>query len=167
MAFIEHMRGYDYIYHTRKYLDYLEEHLDNVRKAFNTLSKICKDMWWVKDDVSWHTLRCEVCYHDISKFSEDEFIQYRRKFFPIKDEIIDIKEFDEAFQNHLINNTHHYQSLKNDLDVVHMVIDWTAMGYKFGDTAQDYYEKNRDNIKLNKRQEQIVLDMFVYMSRED
>jgi hypothetical protein len=29
-----------------------------------------------------------------------------------------------------------------------MVIDWMAMGYKFGDTAQQYYEKNKEKIKL-------------------
>ena len=29
-----------------------------------------------------------------------------------------------------------------------MVLDWMAMGYKFGDTAQEYYEKNKDKIAL-------------------
>jgi len=29
-----------------------------------------------------------------------------------------------------------------------MVLDWMAMGYKFGDTAQEYYEKNKEKIKI-------------------
>jgi len=29
-----------------------------------------------------------------------------------------------------------------------MVLDWMAMGLKFGDTAEEYYENNRDKIKI-------------------
>ena len=28
------------------------------------------------------------------------------------------------------------------------IIDWVAMGFKFGDTARDYYEKNKAEIEL-------------------
>jgi len=156
--FIEkkHMKGLDYIQKFRKYLDYLEEHLLNVMKAFNELSEKCNKMWWVKDDVAWHTLRQQVCYHDISKFSPEEFIEYQRAFFPV-DEKENLKN---AWEHHKNNNTHHHESLKDDLDVVHMVIDWIAMGYKFGDTAKEYYENNKDRIKLNDRQKKIMYEIF-------
>ena len=39
-----------------------------------------------------------------------------------------------------------------------MVIDWTAMGYKFGDTAQEYYEANKDKIVIK----EIALYNFMY-----
>lgn len=47
MAFIEkyHMKGFDNIIAIQEYLDYLSEHLENVRLAFNNLSEICKEMW--------------------------------------------------------------------------------------------------------------------------
>ena len=35
--------------------------------------------------------------------------------------------------------------------IVEMVIDLTAMGYKFGNTAEEYYEKNKKNIELHPR----------------
>jgi hypothetical protein len=48
MAFINRMKGQDYIDKTREYLNYLEEHLENVRRAFCELSDICVGMhWWV------------------------------------------------------------------------------------------------------------------------
>ena len=50
LMFIDRMKGHDYIDATRKYLDYLEEHLNNVRVAHSHLSNACKDMWWTTDD---------------------------------------------------------------------------------------------------------------------
>jgi len=34
------------------------------------------------------------------------------------------------------------------------------MGYKFGDTAQEYYEQNRDKIKINKRWIPFMYEIF-------
>lgn len=156
--FIEKMKGQDYIDKIRKYLDYLEEHLNNVAKAFQEVSEACNGMAWVGDDFTWHTLRHEVEYHDISKFSKDEFTQYRSKFFSVDDELHDTQlldmKFDNAFDNHKVKNTHHWQSIRYDdktpgiteRDIVHMVVDWTAMGYKFGDTAEAYYNANKNDI---------------------
>ena len=57
MAFIDRMKGQDYIDKSREYLDYLEEHLENVRQAFIELSNACDGkMMWVGDDFAWHTL---------------------------------------------------------------------------------------------------------------
>lgn len=47
MKFISKMQGQDYIDKTRLYLDYLEEHLNNVAKAFADLSDACEGMYWV------------------------------------------------------------------------------------------------------------------------
>ena len=33
--------------------------------------------------------------------------------------------------------------------VIQMIIDWQAMGRKFGDTAEEYYRKNGDNFILH------------------
>ena len=35
-----------------------------------------------------------------------------------------------------------------EIDCVHMICDWMAMGYKFGDTARQYYESHKDKINL-------------------
>jgi len=157
------MEGQKYIDQTRKYLDYLEEHLNNIARAFEEVSKACDGMAWVGDDKAWYTLKYEVEHHDLSKFSKEEFTQYRGKFYPIEGEIN--TKLGSAWSNHKSANTHHWESIRCDADypgvterdLVHMVIDWTAMGYKFGDTAQEYYESNI--MKINLLDSQIV---FIY-----
>jgi hypothetical protein len=158
MAFIEkeHMEGLKYVYKIRDHLDYLEEHLENVRKAFNELSKKCIGLWWVEDDVLWHNIRQQVCFHDLSKFSKEEFIEYQQAFFPVGKK----SQIGQAWEHHKENNHHHWETLKDNLDVVHMIIDWTAMGYKFGDTAQEYYENNIDRIEVTADQKKIMYEIF-------
>ena len=160
MAFISKMKGADYIEKIREYLDYLEEHLENVRKAFCELSVICDGMWWVVDDMSWHTLRNEVEWHDVSKFSKEEFAQYRAHFFPVSDEDKRSSGMLDAWEHHKQENPHHHETVRHRLDVIHMIIDWTAMGYKFGDTAQQYYEKHQHKISLTDDQVATMYDMF-------
>jgi len=160
MAYInkEHMKGHEYIRKFREYLDYLEEHFENVRRAFNELSDKCDGMWWVGDDAHWFTLREQVCNHDLSKFSKQEFTGYRRAFFPIEGEAQ--YEITAEWEHHKYANSHHHESVKNGMDVIHMIIDWTAMGYKFGDTAQEYYEKNKGRIDLSDEHIEIMYEIF-------
>ena len=160
MAFITRMKGQDYIDKTRVYLDYLEEHIENVRLAFCKLSKECEGMHWVGDDYSWHALREEVIHHDLSKFSRAEFVQYRDSFFPVTDFDKADSRMGEAWEHHKTENHHHHETIENYLDVVHMIIDWTAMSYKFGGTAQEYYETNKDKIKLTPDHEKFMYEIF-------
>ena len=145
MAFIDRMKGQDYIDATRKYLNYVEEHLENVRLAFDELSRACDGMWWVGDDMSWHHMRHDVEHHDLSKFSRHEFTQYRAFFYPVDDKDKAESGFEAAWEHHKRCNHHHHETVSNYADMVHMIIDWTAMSYKFGGTAQEYYEKKAIN----------------------
>ena len=171
MEFIKkkHIKGFDNINAIQNYLEYLSEHLENVRLAFNNLSEICKDMWWVCDDLSWHTLRQEVCHHDLSKFSKEEFIQYQKTFYPVnKDERNNNdKDFNLAWENHKKCNHHHWETAETALDIVHMVIDWTAMGYKFNDTAYEYYEEHKDEIKLSEKHREILIEILERIKKYD
>lgn len=160
MAYIKRMKAQDNIDKTREYLNYLEEHIENVRKAFEEISRACKGMWWVTDDCMWHNFRSDVEHHDLSKFSPEEFVQYRRHFYPVDDREKSISGIDEAWANHKIMNPHHHEEVERKLDVVHMIIDWTAMGYKFGDTAQKYYEKNKDRINLDEEYVALMYEIF-------
>lgn len=160
MAYIDRMKGQDYIDKTRAYLDYLEEHLNNVQFAFTEVSDACDGMAWVGDDCSWHTLRAEIEAHDVSKFSKEEFVQYRDSFFPVADFPKKDGCFDAAWENHKAQNPHHHETVRNYHDLVHMVIDWTAMGYKFGDTAKLYYEANKGKIELSAEHEAFIYEIF-------
>ena len=161
--------GHEYIKQTRAYCDYLEEHFNNIAKAFEEVTKACKQSLFFADDYNYHTLHQAVRYHDISKFSAEEFTQYRNKFFPlIYDQspylsITTNVPFDQAWKHHYLNNTHHWESATTETDLVHMVIDWTAMSYKFGGTAQSYYEANQHKIKLKPDLTEFMYTIFNYL----
>jgi hypothetical protein len=63
--------------------------------------------------------------------------------------------FDWAWQHHKDKNKHHWDYWhERDLPmpskyIKQMIVDWTAMGIKFGDTPQLFYMNNYDKIKLD------------------
>jgi len=143
---------------TREYLDYIETHVKNVIRAWGELQEKCQDMRFIHDDFVFSQIDGDVKSHDASKLSEQEFIQYRKSFCPVDGE----PKYDmaSAWEHHKENNLHHWENwtknislwgdnpYKWEIHCVHMVIDWMAMGYKFGDTAQEFYEKNKGKIIL-------------------
>jgi len=159
----------------REYCDYVEEHLKNVEEAWMILREKCQKMRFVYDDYVYWSIDYMVKEHDMSKLSPEEFIQYQRNFFPVKerdpkavftptdiqkkiDENAAMEGFKTAWEHHKENNLHHWQSwtaenpfynpYEAECHCVCMVIDWMAMGLKFGDTAEEYYESHKDEIKL-------------------
>lgn len=162
MTFIDpkEMEAQKVIAKYREYLDYVSEHIENVRRAFVELTLACDGMLWVGDDATWHELCAEVRKHDLSKLSPQEFFAYRQHFYPVEGEETDKAAFDAAWEHHKANNPHHHESLEKYSDTVHMVVDWTAMGYKFGDTAQSYYEANKDSMNLADGQIALIYEIF-------
>ena len=153
------MKGLIHVTKIREYCDYLEEHLENVAWAWKLLQEKCKDMKFVWDDFMYATIESMVEEHDLSKFSAEEFMPYCNKFFCVEGEPNDRTEdeFMAAWDHHKEKNKHHwenwadkefYHPYEAECHCVCMVIDWMAMGKKFGDTAQEYYEKNKGRIKL-------------------
>ena len=169
------VNGLFHIIKIREYCDYVEEHLRHVEESWMTLREKCQKMRFVYDDYTYWSIDHMVKEHDMSKLSPEEFIQYQRNFFPVKegdpkalfvptDEQNQIEKdaakagFKEAWEHHKSANGHHWQNwTKNEpyynpyeaeCHCVCMVIDWMAMGLKFGDTAESYYEGHKDEIKL-------------------
>ena len=149
------MKAIEYIDKTREYLDYLQDHIINVSRAWIELTDKCKDMRFISDDYVYNSLCDEITDHDLSKLSAEEFVQYREAFFPVDGK--DKKPLGDAWEHHRANNPHHWENWTAEkyinpyaweVHCVHMVCDWMAMGYKFEDTAQEYYERNTDRIKL-------------------
>ena len=143
---------------TREYINYIEEHILNVKKAWDEIKEKCKDMRFMYDDFYYFSIDGEIDCHDLSKMSEEEFIQYRKAFFPTENEKENGKyDMSKAWEHHKEKNPHHWENwttIKKRIDAdweVHcvcMICDWMAMGYKFGDTAKAYYEKNKEQIKI-------------------
>lgn len=157
------MKAYEHIDRIRAYLDYLEEHIENVEKAWKILQDKCKDMKFIYDDYEFFTLNTDIFNHDVSKFSEHEFIQYQKVFYPTIDEQ-DV--LDSAWGHHKNNNPHHWENWTNRtdrdqyLDLVHMVVDWMAMSMRFNDTPRKYYESHKHDIKLPEWAIEIMYEIF-------
>lgn len=163
--FIGHMKAQDYIESSRAYLDYVEEHIENVRKAFDELSRACTNkMAWVADDAFWFTLKSEVERHDLSKLSKEEFCQYRDHFYPTCEKDKENSCFAEAWENHKIENPHHHEAAKSLMDVLHMIIDWMAMSYKFKDDPYDFYLKTKPNMKVPEDWHEFIEEVFQHLS---
>jgi len=174
---MSYMRAKEKIEIIRQYLNYVEEHLDNVHTSWERLKEI-DDL--AKEDglapilpndfLYWKVDEC-IRNHDVSKLSAEELVQYAEWFYGAHGKNYDIwddggageKAHEEAIngfcaarQHHRMNNKHHElcwtaddEALKEwEVHCVCMVIDWMAMGLKFGDTAEEYYNKNCGNIFL-------------------
>lgn len=155
----------------REYLDYFERHYDNVQKAWALINEKCqgKEFRFISDDFVWHFIDAAIKMHDESKLSEHEFTQYRNYFFPAEREMKDKKKFDPAWQHHLKNNDHHWElwtiAAKGDpyadIYLVQMICDWIAMGFECGNpNAKEYYEKNKDSIKLPEWAIKLIYQIF-------
>jgi len=79
------------------------------------------------------------------------------------------RNFDKAWEHHYKNNPHHWnywldeKSVPRRIDgkyLEQMIADWEAMGLKFGGSAQAYYLRNYNNIKLE-RDTRIKLEMML------
>ena len=146
---------------TKAYLNYIEEHYNNVQEAWKIVQNKCSDMEFIWDDFEFNYLNKEIECHDFSKLTTNEFTAYRAKFFPlsvmesggvsVNNCMINI-EFESAWDNHKNKNDHHWQTWTTikygyprmqHIHCVHMLVDWIAMSMKFGDTAIEYYNKNK------------------------
>ena len=155
----------------KEYIKYIDEHVKNVQKAWFEMKIRCKTYLTYMCPMSDFKL-IEHCIntHDRSKYSSDEFEPYRKNFYPINDEEKNNnkEDFDKAWVHHYMTNPHHWNhwsSIGREDEmpftfVVEMVCDWQAMGYKFGNNAKDWYEKNKNEIVLGKRQRKWVEELL-------
>jgi len=145
------------------------------KKHGRNCSRNVRRCGFIYDDFVFHGIDEDVQVHDISKLCENEFVQYRLKFFPTDSEKTDEATieslFGSAWEYHQQLNSHHWQNwTKTATDIgnpylweiccVHMVIDWMAMGYKFNDSAQKYYEKNKDKIEIPEYAVKFIYEIF-------
>ena len=161
------MDGLNHIERIRQYCDYVEEHLLNVQKAWAILQEALKHENVIWDDHLFWIINRMVQEHDVSKLSPEEFVQYQRNFFPVDKP--DKAGFVSAWEHHKEHNPHHWQTWpsapehfpnEHSCHVVCMVADWMAMGMKFGDTAEQYYEAHKDEINMPQWAERFLSDIF-------
>lgn len=163
------MQALEVIQMTRQYLDYLERHIKNIEKAWLEIQEKC-NIPVVWDDYKFWTLHGDIENHDLSKFGAVEFTAHRQAFYPTPTEAK--RDAKEAFNHHITNNPHHWENwvtqyesnrisaYEAEMHCTHMVVDWLAMSYEFGDTPRSYYENNKDKIKLPEWAVEYIYEIF-------
>lgn len=159
------------IYKTKEYLNYIEQHVQNINKAWKLVQDKCHDMRFIQDDCVFWSIDCEVEEHDLSKLSKEEFTEYRDHFYPMENPM----PLDLAWKHHKANNPHHWENWERnrtnpynwEINCVHMVIDWVAMSFTFNDTAEAYYEKNKRRIKLIDCEIKLICEIFDRLYKEN
>lgn len=151
----------------QKYLDYVDEHRENVMKAFEKNGKRYMLLLGVPEK-DYDMIKAQIQSHDLSKYGKDEFEPYRNRFFPKKDEPYDRDGFEKAWIHHYMNNPHHWdfwQGIDGEEPremklnyLVELLADWEAMSMKFGGTPLTYYESKYESIKLHPKTRKILYD---------
>lgn len=158
----------------REYGEYVAEHRENVKKAWEIMKKTPACMKYLSDivlqkssamslDMLIMTLDSSIEVHDLSKYGTEEWDAYRANFYPVDEFEKESNKylFDKAWEHHYTTNLHHWDWwAKNDKKdsmglayVVEMCCDWIAMSMKFGGTAYHWYKNQKDIILGDKQKE--------------
>lgn len=147
----------------KKYDKYLEEHINNVKKAY----KILVNEGVFEEDEETKSI---IDSHDKSKYSKEEYDAYGEYFYGDKDE----EAFNKAWLHHQHNNPHHWQYwlLREDdsKDLVaiempekyvkEMICDWLSFSIKSGDLQEihKWYKDNKSKQVLHEKTRELVED---------
>ena len=165
----------DVIMKTEMYLIYLQEHVANVLSCWAEVVEKCKHMRFIYDDYVYSVLRQQIQQHDRTKLSLQEFAPYRQRFYPVDDSERAATDFQAAWEHHKKYNSHHWENWTTqtytdpysaEINCVHMVIDWLAMGKTQDNSALVYYEKQRDTIKLPTWADKMVREICAAVEKE-
>lgn len=150
---------------SQQYDTYLQEHKENVKKAYIWMRENIPDIF--TDIDSNYDLEWQMTYvHDVSKEDPEEYDAYDKYFYGNNKSFKVVEDFQYAWLHHIHNNPHHWQHwvLINDdpeegikaLDmpvnyIIEMVCDWWSFSWKSGDLLSmfDWYKEHRDYIRLS------------------
>ena len=157
----------------KKYKAYIDNHKKNVVETWEELKKdkIIYDYIMAqsqKENIEniESIINKNVQMHDNSKYGEEEWEPYRKRFYSVNEEEkkSSKKEFSKAWEHHKKTNTHHHEhweeiNKNNEMpltDVVEMCCDWISMSKVLGGTALSWY-KSQNNIFLGDKQKEWTL----------
>lgn len=151
-----------------EYKQYLETHINNVKRVWEEL---------LKPHITNNRLKLMVSEvvenHDKSKYGEEEWKPYLDYFYPdpvIPSDVVD-KNFNYAWLHHIHNNPHHWQYwlLQEDegnllaldmpeVEVLHMLCDWGSFRYNDDSmhSTREWYENNKKHMKLSENTQKLI-----------
>lgn len=153
------------------YDEYLYDHINGVRKAYN---------WLLEHGIVSPNLDVKVSEHDISKKDPEEYVPYDKYFYGGNKSFKVVNDFNYAWLRHIHHNPHHWQYwvLQHDDEpeealempenyVVEMICDWWSFSWKSGNLSEifDWYEKHKD-MKLHEKTRKLVEDILAEIKAE-
>jgi len=136
----------------KRYHEYLINHVNGVVNAWVDIRPLLIDENIITANEALK-IDQQILKHDASKFTEEEFNAYARRFCGANTDL-DRATFKIAWDHHKTYNLHHHQSLKDYFGedwhyyIVEMVCDWISMGKTMNNTAWEYYEKEKQKVIL-------------------
>ena len=153
----------------QEYLKYISEHIANIKLAHLKYGEQLVKLL----NIGKIELGMNILLHDQSKYSVEEFDAYRNYFHTCSDEEKDKESFNRAWEHHYQFNKHHPEhwidgdNIKDmpNIYIAEMLLDWAAMGMKFGDTAYEYYQKERDKKPFSDTTKKTI-DQVIHIFKE-
>lgn len=168
-----------------EYNQYLEEHINGVKRAWEEMLKPNISDWMVYhsnltveeiEAYIWE-ITAQISKHDMSKYSDEEYNAYLNYFYPTENFEKNEQVFDIAWLFHQKRNSHHYQyyilirdsgeTVPIDMPlavICEMLCDWHSFSAKDPEsTAYNWYEKNKDNMLLSDNTVEIVESLLGFL----
>lgn len=139
--------GADY---QKEYKDYVVAHKERVEEYSTWLLENCPDLF---EGVDIEVFKDLIKEHDESKFSEEEFEPYAKKWHL---DGIKTPEYEAAWEHHWSNNEHHPEYWDGEdmpyIYILEMICDWGSFSLKSGnmkELSDFYYNKAIDDPEKN------------------
>ena len=171
----------------KEYIDYINNHILFVQKAFNDYFIPLLDKQQISSLISDEDLKIgiekaanNILEHDASKYGDDEFDGYREKYYPTAEELANeefqrqvVERFEKAWIHHYKNNWHHPKywilddGTKQDMSIdaiIEMICDWLSFNIKSGDPQGviDWYnnEATHEKDEMTENTKRIVEELL-------
>lgn len=142
-----------------KYKNYLEQHIANVKRAFDFLMVKIGGGILSLSDLDIQALKKQIEMHDASKYNLDEFTAYSNYLYGNKSDEV-VKAFRQAVKLHKSRNPHHPEYWENEMGrvekmpdkyILEMICDWWAFSLAKKQPLEilEWYDKNKDDIKFS------------------
>ena len=151
-----------------EYKKYIDNHIKEVRVAFNNLITNS----WINNSSNRDVKEClrelreNILNHDASKYSDEEFDAYRAYFYPVSDEEKENAkdDWERATKHHYEVNKHHPEhwiidGVPQDMPIVYileLMCDWEAMS-KVGSSLVEFWNETK-NTRWSKVMSQYTMD---------
>ena len=156
------------------YAAYIKDHVAKVRKSFDERGEMLRRVLYLSHD-DMAELAKRVAKHDESKWSVEEFPQYRNYFYPAENEVKNDEGFAAAWKHHYENNDHHPEywvkngvaTKINVLALAEMILDWEAMARALGGNPRVWFRDSRANLNINAEQDKYLTLILGVLYNED